>query len=222
MISTNRFLNFFRTKQVTITFLFIIFYSVGVVGMLLPATADYFQQLTPFALLLSFTVLSLSDVSENRRKLLFYLLFIYLSSFAIEVAGVYTGVIFGTYSYGVNLGVKLWETPLIIGANWFFLVYTSAAIFEKTRITPVLKVLLASTSMLVYDIVMEQVAPKLDMWDWKHPSVPFQNYFTWFLIAIVFHIGLRWLKIRIKNKLALAVLLCQFIFFVLLFIFLAR
>lgn len=220
MTSTNNILRFFRTKQVTLTLLFVIFYSVGVVGMLLPTTADFFQQLTSFALILSFSVLALSDESEQRQKLVVYLLFIYVSSFAIEVAGVYTGVIFGTYSYGDNLGFKLWETPLIIGANWFFLVYTSAAIFEKTRITPVLKVLLASTSMLIYDIVMEQVAPKLDMWDWKHPSVPFQNYFTWFLIAIAFHIGLLRLKIRIRNKLALTVLLCQFIFFVLLFIFL--
>ena len=220
MTSTNNILRFFRTKQVTLTLLFVIFYSVGVVGMLLPTTADFFQQLTSFALILSFSVLALSDESEQRQKLVVYLLFIYVSSFAIEVAGVYTGVIFGTYSYGDNLGFKLWETPLIIGANWFFLVYTSAAIFEKTRITPALKVLLASTSMLIYDIVMEQVAPKLDMWHWKHPSVPFQNYFTWFLIAIAFHIGLLWLKIRIRNKLALTVLLCQFIFFVLLFIFL--
>lgn len=221
MISTSRILNFFRTKQITITLLFAIFFSVGVVGMLLPTTAEYFQQLTPFALLLSFTVLALSDESEHRRKLIIYLLFIYVTSFAIEVIGVYTGVIFGTYSYGNNLGVKLWETPLIIGANWFFLVYTSAAIFEKVKIAPALKVLLASSSMLAYDIVMEQVAPKLDMWDWKHPSVPFQNYLTWFLIALIFHIGLRWFKIKIKNKLALTVLLCQFIFFVLLFIFLA-
>lgn len=215
----NTFINFFRTKQITITLLFAVFYSVGVAGMLLPATAYYFQQLTPFALLLSFTVLALSDESENRRKLLLYLLFIYISSFAIEVAGVYTGAIFGTYSYGENLGVKLWETPLIIGANWFFLVYTSAAIFENMKIASALKVVLASSAMLVYDIIMEQVAPKLDMWDWKHPTVPFQNYFTWFLIALIFHIGLRWLKIRIKNKLALTVFVCQFIFFVMLFIF---
>ena len=220
MISNNRFLNFFLNKQRTVMLLFVIFYLVGVIGMLFPVTSDYFLELIPFALLLSFTVLALSDESENKRKLAYYLLFIYISSFAIEVAGVYTGILFGKYSYGNNLGVKLWGTPLIIGANWFFLVYTSAAIFEKTKMNATIKVLLASTTMLVYDILMEQVAPKLDMWDWKHPSVPFQNYFTWFLIAIAFHIGLRWLKISIKNKLALTVLLCQFIFFLLLFIFL--
>ena len=220
MSITNKVHNYFLTQQTTITALLIIFFTVGVLGMLLPATNSYFLQLTPLALLLSFTVLALSDESKQRVKLIAYLLFIYFTSYFIEVAGVHTGLLFGEYSYGNNLGLKLWGTPLIIGANWFFLVYTTAAIFEKTKISVALKILLASLSMLVYDVVMEQVAPKLDMWSWKQVDVPFQNYFTWFAIAIVFHIGLKLLNIKIKNSLALAVLLCQFIFFVLLFIFL--
>ena len=217
MIRSNIARGFFVNRQKTIALLLAVFYSVGVVGMLLPATAPYFLQLTPLALLLSFLVLTLSDESERKGKLLIYLLFIYISSFTIEVAGVQTGAIFGAYSYGENLGFKLCGTPLIIGANWFFLVYTTAAIFEKIKVPPSLKILLASSSMLIYDIVMEQVAPALDMWSWKHVAVPFQNYFTWFLIAVAFHIGLKLLKIKIKNGLAMAVLLCQFIFFVLLF-----
>ena len=221
MSSTNKIRAFFLTKQTTVAVLLAIFFSVGLVGMLLPATNGFFLQLTPLALLLSFTVLALSDESKQRGKLIAYLLFIYLSSYAIEVAGVHTGLLFGVYSYGDNLGVKLWETPLIIGANWFFLVYTTAAIFEKTCMSSAMKILLASLSMLVYDIVMEQVAPLMDMWSWKEVAVPLQNYATWFAIAIVFHIGLQLLKIKIKNGLALAVLLCQFILFLVLYLFLA-
>ena len=188
MSSTNKILAFFLTTKTTVAVLLAIFFSVGLVGMLLPATNGFFLQLTPLALLLSFTVLALSDESKQRGKLIAYLLFIYLSSYAIEVAGVHTGLLFGVYSYGDNLGVKLWETPLIIGANWFFLVYTTAAIFEKTSMSSAMKILLASLSMLVYDIVMEQVAPLMDMWSWKEVAVPLQNYATWFAIAIVFHI----------------------------------
>lgn len=221
MSMNNKVHNYFVTQQTTIAALLAIFFSVGVVGMLLPATNSYFLQLTPFALLLSFTVLAISDESKQRGKLIAYLLFIYFSSYAIEVAGVHTGLLFGQYSYGDNLGIKLWGTPLIIGANWFFLVYTTAAIFEKINVSSAMKILLASFSMLAYDVVMEQVAPKLDMWSWKQVDVPFQNYFTWFAIAVVFHIGLKLLNIKIKNGLAFAVLVCQFIFFVLLFTFLA-
>lgn len=221
MNSNNKIREFFLTKQTIVAVLLSIFFSVGLVGMLLPATNSYFLKLTPLALMLSFTVLALSDESKQRGKLIAYLLFIYITSYAIEVAGVHTGLLFGAYSYGDNLGVKLWETPLIIGANWFFLVYTTAAIVEKTKMSAAMKVLIASTAMLVYDIVMEQVAPKMDMWSWKEVSVPFQNYATWFLIAVTFHIGLKLLKIKIKNGLALAVLLCQFILFLILFLFLA-
>ena len=221
MSSYNKIREIFLTKQTAIAVLLAIFFSVGLVGMLLPASNSFFLQLTPLALLLSFTVLALSDESKQRGKLIAYLLFIYIVSYLIEVAGVHTGVIFGAYSYGDNLGVKLWETPLIIGANWFFLVYTTAAIFEKTKMHAIFKILLASLAMLVYDIVMEQVAPRMDMWSWKEVAVPLQNYATWFLIAVAFHIGLKWLKIKIKNGLALAVLLCQFALFLFLYLFLA-
>ena len=157
MSSENKIRAFFLTKQTAVAVLLAIFFSVGLVGMLLPATNSFFLQLTPLALLLSFTVLALSDESRQRGKLIAYLLFIYLSSYAIEVAGVHTGLLFGAYSYGDNLGVKLWETPLIIGAKWFFLVYSTAAIFEKTKMSSATEILLASLSMLVYDIVMAQV-----------------------------------------------------------------
>lgn len=221
MSEDNKIRVFFLTRQTTVAVFLAIFFSVGLVGMLLPATNSFFLQLTPLALLLSFTVLALSDESKQRGKLIAYLLFIYLSSYAIEVAGVKTGLLFGAYSYGDNLGVKLWGTPLIIGANWFFLVYTTAAIFERTKMRSAMKILLASLVMLVYDIVMEQVAPKMDMWSWKEVDVPLQNYATWFAIAIAFHIGLQLFKIKIKNGLAMSVLLCQFILFLVLFLFLA-
>lgn len=219
MRRNNLILDFFVKRQKTVAILLAIFFSVGVAGMLLPATNYYFLKLTPFALFLSFFVLAMSDESEQKGKLIAYLFFIYITSFFIEVVGVHTGLLFGEYSYGESLGLKLWDTPLIIGANWFFLVYTSAAIFEKTKLATAPKVFLASASMLIYDVVMEQVAPALDMWSWKQVAVPLQNYVTWFLIAVAFHIGLKLLKLKIKNGLALAVLLCQFIFFVLLFVF---
>ncbi|NLZ95187.1 MAG: carotenoid biosynthesis protein, partial [Bacteroidales bacterium] len=172
MSKDNKTCAFFLTRQTTVAVLLAIFFSVGLVGMLLPATNSFFLQLTPLALLLSFIVLALSDQSRQRGKLIAYLLFIYITSFAIEVAGVHTGLLFGAYSYGDNLGIKLWKTPLIIGANWFFLVYTTAAILEKTKMNSTMKILLASLAMLVYDIVMEQVAPKMDMWSWKEVAVP--------------------------------------------------
>lgn len=211
----------FLHNQLAITIVLVIFYTVGVIGMLLPTTNHYFFQLTPLALLLSFIVLALADQSSNRGRLIAYLGFIYVSSYIVEVVGVSSGVVFGEYVYGDNLGIKLWGTPLLIGANWFFLVYVTAAIFDKTNIFTPFKVLFGASLMLMYDVIMEQVAPTLDMWSWKQVAVPFQNYFTWFAMAITYHIGLKLLKIKVNNGLALSVFMCQFLFFVILYIYLS-
>ena len=78
MSSNNKIREIFLTKQTAIAVLLAIFFSVGLVGMLLPASNSFFLQLTPLALLLSFTVLALSDESKQRGKLIAYLLFIYI------------------------------------------------------------------------------------------------------------------------------------------------
>ena len=108
MSKGNKIRAFFLSKQTTVAVFLVVFFSVGLVGMLLPATNSFFLQLTPLALLLSFVVLALSDESKQHGKLIVYLLFIYITSFAIEVAGVHTGLLFGAYSYGDNLASKLW------------------------------------------------------------------------------------------------------------------
>ena len=81
MSKDNKTCAFFLTRQTTVAVLLAIFFSVGLVGMLFPATNSFFLQLTPLALLLSFIVLALSDESKQRRKLIAYLLFIYITSF---------------------------------------------------------------------------------------------------------------------------------------------
>ena len=59
---------------------------------------------------------------------------VFLIAFAIgfsaELIGVHSGMLFGNYSYGNNLGLKLAEVPLIIGINWGVLAVTSASITE--------------------------------------------------------------------------------------------
>ena len=39
-----------------------------------------------------------------------------------EAIGVNTGLLFGTYEYGANLGFKIFGVPLIIGVNWTVLI----------------------------------------------------------------------------------------------------
>ena len=144
---------------------------------------------------------------------------IFLAGFFVEVIGVNTGVIFGEYSYGEGLGYKLFNTPLMMGINWVLMIYLSSSLVSQLNIKPILSVFLASASMIIYDLVTEQVAPVFDMWSWTGNSVPIQNYISWFLIAVVFHLLLKIFKINTNNALAPLIYICQFIFFLILMLF---
>jgi bisanhydrobacterioruberin hydratase len=132
---------------------------------------------------------------------------------------VHTGIIFGHYTYGESLGVKVLDTPLIIGLNWLFLVYSTASVFEYFIIRPFIKIGLASLTMLFYDLILEPLAPALNMWYWHTDSVPVRNYVAWFLIAAMFHYLLRLFGVNTKNHMAPVILMIQFVFFVMLLLF---
>jgi putative membrane protein len=198
--------------------LIVLFYAVGVIGMVMPSTFSGFIKLIPFALLLSFLALALFHEGSIGPKPMFCFLLIYVIAFMVEAIGVNTGQIFGSYVYGNALGVKLYETPLMIGINWLFLVYATSAMVETLKQGAIVKIFLASAAMLMYDIVLEQVASRLHMWQWKDDIIPFQNYLAWFGLALVFHSLLKVAKVEIVNRMAILILVCQFLFFLSLFI----
>ena len=191
----------------------LLFYAVGVAGMIVPASSALFRQLIPWALLFSFLVLGAFHQGHVSAKQLMVFLFIYLAGFVVEAVGVNTGLIFGQYVYGNGLGPKLLGTPLIIGLNWLYMVYSTAAIMNKYKIAHWLRIPIAAALMLLYDLVLEQVAPALDMWHWANGQIPLQNYGAWFLMALFFHSIIALTKIKIKNRMASLILACQFVFF---------
>ncbi len=143
--------------------------------------------------------------------------FLYLTQEVFsEVTGVNTGLVFGHYKYGSGLGFKLFETPLLIGVNWLFLTYASASMLRGFKVNQNLVVILAPLLMLAYDLVLEQVAPKMDMWAWQNDVIPLQNYVAWFVIAFIFVALLRIFKINLENRISKVLLACQFVFFVIL------
>jgi uncharacterized membrane protein len=207
-----------RLKEKEIRKFFVIFYGVGVLGMVLPLTYPLFVVLIPFALLLSVGALMLFHSGAIDRKTVLCFGTIYLVGFVVEAIGVRTGMIFGTYRYGSGLGIKLFDTPLLIGINWLFMVYSSAAIVEKWRLPRLLKIAAAASLMVVYDLVLEQSAPRLDMWHWQQEVIPLQNYGAWFVLSLLFQGLLPLWGVRIHNRLALLIMGCQILFFLLLFV----
>ena len=44
---------------------------------------------------------------------------------SVEIMGINTGILFGDYTYGDVLGFKLRDVPVLIGVNWFIIIYCS-------------------------------------------------------------------------------------------------
>ncbi|NJM16318.1 MAG: carotenoid biosynthesis protein [Bacteroidales bacterium] len=143
----------------------------------------------------------------------FGLLLVYLMGFAIEVFGVNTGAVFGTYEYGSGLGPKLMHTPLLIGLNWLMLVYSTHLMCHGFKINAILKTLFAALSMTLYDVVLEQVAPLLNMWHWENGLVPAKNYLAWLVVSFVMHLVFRISKVQYTNHIAVFLFIVQFVFF---------
>lgn len=197
---------------------FLLFYSVGVAGLIFPATRDLFRDLITPALLLSFGALLAYQPSLRSRRVLLFFLFVWTAGFLVEMAGVNTGRIFGSYQYGSGLGWKINGTPLMIGINWLLLTLFFADLVERTGLRGWESPFLAALGMIVYDLLLEQAAPELDMWHWAHDTIPLQNYFSWFLLALIFQLLLKAFRIPVRNPLAPILLLCQFLFFLVLVI----
>lgn len=192
----------------------IIYYLVGLAGMIIPATHELFKDLTPFSLLLSIFLLYLYHDSFSTRFWLASLLILVLG-FLVEVAGVETGVLFGEYSYGDTLGPRLFHTPLMIGVNWLMLVYCSLYIVRKYIDTPYFRAIVAAALMVVYDFALEPSAIYLGMWSWSGGAVPLQNYLAWFIIAFLLNSLADRLDLPArKNKLALPLFFIQLVFFI--------
>lgn len=208
-----------RRRLVYLSSVVIVFYLVGTAGTILKFSNSFFTGLFPFALILSFILLLLSKDTRPVIKDFVVMALIAVSSFLIEAAGVSTGLIFGVYTYGETLGLKLLGTPLIIGLNWTLLVLASGSITDPLKISIPLKILIASGIMVLYDVMMEQVAGRLDMWNWENESIPPVNYLGWFVTAAILHSFARLTGIKMNYSLSAVVLLTQTGFFLLLFIF---
>ncbi len=194
---------------------FAIFYLVGIVGLSLEESHQLFVQLTPLALLLS-TIAVAFFHRDFSSTAVFVFLVIYLAGFFIELVGVNTKLIFGNYTYGSGLGIHLWNTPLMIGINWLLLTYLAMSFLGRFRLSAPMQVFLAALTLVFYDLILEQVAPVIDMWSWKDNDIPLQNYVAWFFLALIFSAILRFSNIDLRNRLAPVMLLYQFLFFVIL------
>ena len=191
-----------------------ILYLVGISGFVFKIHPD-FTKLTPINLIISLIVVLIFHPKWDWKMVLFCII-CPIVGFVVEMKGVETGQIFGNYHYGETLGLKFRDTPLSIGVNWLLIAYCSAALvshFTNEKGSIILKALLASALMVSLDLLIEPIAMKTDMWAWQNDEVPTQNYIGWFLTAFPLQLLFFILNKSVKNKVAVALLIAQFLFF---------
>jgi bisanhydrobacterioruberin hydratase len=194
-------------------------YVAGILGLALPSVRPLFQLFTPFHLL---TVAYFVFYKNLKAKEIFYYIFIIsILGYAIEVLGVATGLIFGEYAYGHALGPKVLAVPPMIGVNWLIMMYCTSIFVLKFMAEKTNKIsisLAIAALMTLFDILVEPVAIKLEMWSWAAGTPPIQNYVAWFIISFVFSFFTLDLIKNNSNPKAIFIYALQWIFFSILFL----
>ncbi len=199
-----------------IIILLAIYYLVGLFGILF--FPSLFIPLSWISLLASAIILASFHEKINLKFLLSAICIVFIG-FAIEVFGVGTGLIFGEYSYGNGLGKKIYGVPIIIGLNWFILVYCANQVSKYILNLGVWAGAFFSSALMVFvDYVLEWVAPTLDFWKFTRQVPPLQNYIAWFFISLFFSLSFGKSLTRNRNYLALPWLVIQLLFFIFLII----
>lgn len=224
------------SKYQIATAIAILFHTIGLVGILV-FKSPAFLQTTPLNLLLMTGLLWYTQQQRNKWFLLFFLLCV-VTGIAVEIIGTSTGALFGNYRYGTVLGPAVYDVPLIIGANWFIVIYCCGVCIhtllskaarklsdetgEKLKRIGLISVMVdGATLAVLFDWLIEPVAVKLGYWQWLgNGDIPIFNYICWFVISFLLLFLYYYLPFKKENKFAVNLLLIQAMFFLLLRTFL--
>ncbi|MFC0515439.1 carotenoid biosynthesis protein [Mucilaginibacter angelicae] len=201
------------TKNRICITIILLFHLVGLIGFIVPSLTVLFIALVPWHLLLMLGVIVYSYDTLDGRFLLLALI-TFLIGFTAEYIGIHTGLIFGHYRYGGTLGAKLLEVPLMIGVNWFLLIYAAGVTLQRSRLKSRLVRILAGAMLLtLLDVLIEPIAVHFDYWYWLDAGIPFKNYVCWFTLSALLLFIFEQFKFKRQSIVAPALLIAQFVFF---------
>lgn len=208
------------------------FHIIGLCGILF-YDQELFASLTAFNLLLSAGLL----IYTQKEKNVSFFLFVFVCSivgFAVEYIGIHHHWLFGDYVYLKAMGLQWQHVPLVIGVNWFIMMYCCGVSVQmflnymwnrlRSEDQPIRKnvgfvavILDGALLATFFDWIMEPVAVKLGYWEWLGDgAVPMLNYVSWFGISAVLMLFFRLLSFHKNNQFAVNLLLIQLMFFLIL------
>ncbi len=207
--------NIGRQKLHLGVFLIWLLHISGVIGILSGYEA-WFVPKTPLNLMLMALLFLWIFPLDTRRKALLFA-FIWIAGIGAEWVGVHTGYLFGSYSYGENLGPKIDGIPYLIGVNWALLSFCAGCVSRNLPWPVGLRILFGALLLVGLDFFMEGMAPALDFWTFEGGTPPLWNYICWFILSAGFLWGFDRLGIRGDKVFSAHLLAAQFAFFVTLY-----
>lgn len=156
----------------------------GILGIWL-GDSDWFLSKTPFNLLLCLFLTLWNFPLKNGWKSILLWSLIYILGMGVELVGVHTGLLFGKYHYGNNLGPKIAGVPFLIGVNWMILTFITGSICRRFIKQKWLVILCSALLMVTLDFFIEVNAPRFDFWYWDIGYPPLRNFIDWFIIAVI-------------------------------------
>lgn len=214
-------------------YLALLFHITGVLGILFTPYKDWFVYSTPIVLATMFILLANTQIKSTKAYVLFFLI-AFVVGMSTEIVGVNTGLLFGDYQYGEVLGPKIYGVPLLIGLNWFVIVFCSGALCKQvvellqdilnikiTKLASSIFVIIGGATIATcFDFILEPVAVKLQFWSWNNGHIPLFNYICWFAISAVLLSFNIYLNKFTVNKFATSLIIIQAVFFLVLNLFL--
>jgi putative membrane protein len=220
------------SKQQIATFIAVLFHCIGLAGILF-YDAALFASLTPMNLLLSAALLIYTQKEKTSHFFLFAAV-CYVVGYVVEYLGVNHQLLFGEYRYLPAMGWQWKNIPLVIGVNWFIMMYCCGVTIqhflnlmwnklkdedEPRRNNVGFFAIIMDGALLAtfFDWIMEPIAVKLGYWQWLGDgSIPVFNYACWFVISALLMLLFRLLSFPKQNQFAVNLLLIQFMFFLIL------
>ncbi len=229
-------INLSINKKNIAIFLALLFHFCGACGILYTAKKDWFISNTPLNLALMAALLIWVQPRKNLNFFLFIIIS-FLVGMGVEMVGVNTGKLFGSYCYGTVMGAKLNGVPYLIGINWFVIIfcvgvfmstitswiedkYDELGIHIKPWIKQVSFLFDGALLATIIDLNIEPGATKLLFWQWKDGTPPTYNFFCWFVISVPLLWVFNKLNFAKDNQFATHLLIIQSLFFITLNIYL--
>lgn len=226
------------TKKNIAIFIALLFHVSEFIGIVFSPYKDWFISYTSLNLIIMAGLLIYTQPIYNKNFFLFILIAIF-TGFFVEAIGVNTGILFGNYSYGTVLGTKLYGVPILVGVQWFVIVFCCGVIMQYVNNWAYQKIVelganseksdkIQSISIIIdaallasfFDFIMEPVAQKLGYWQWENNIIPFFNYTTWFFVSGLLLYIFNKLSFNKLNPFALHLFIIQLLFFIALRIYL--